>query len=84
MIIKAILLLIKVPFLLIIGLLPKVNITLPSSLFNSLHSLLYGVGYLLPLKGLVPIFVMSLSLSLFKITMAIILRIKSFIPTMGN
>lgn len=69
---------------LIIGLLPTINYTLPTDLFDTVTSVFYGLGYVLPLVRLAPIIAIDLALSTFKIVVAIVIRCKSFIPTMGG
>lgn len=68
---------------LLIALLPTTNLSFPDSLTSICDTLFFGLGYILPIGGLMPIFVCSFILSNFRIVWAIILRIKSFIPTMG-
>jgi hypothetical protein len=41
------------------------------------------VSYLFPVAALLPIIIMSIALDTFRIIMAIVVRIKSFIPSMG-
>ena len=69
---------------LIVDLLPTIDYTLPTDLFDTITSVFYGLGYVLPLVRLVPIIAIDLSLSMFKIVVAIVVRCKSFIPTMGG
>ena len=69
---------------LIVDLLPTIDYTLPTDLFDTVTSVFYGLGYVLPLVRLTPIIAIDLSLSMFKIVVAIVIRCKSFIPTMGG
>ena len=69
---------------LIINALPSLDVSIPADLFDTITSIFYGIGYVLPLVRLAPIVVMELAISLFKIVIAIVLRVKSFIPTMGG
>ncbi len=62
--------------------LPTINFDIPDNVLDGLQYLAY-IGYFVPITELMPILVISVSLSVFHITWAIILRIKSFIPTMG-
>lgn len=64
-------------------LLPDVNIAIPDSVFNWLINICNAVGYLLPVKDLIPILLIMVTLTGFRIAWAIVLRVKSFIPTMG-
>lgn len=60
------------------------NLELPSNFFNTLENLSSGVGYVIPVAKLLPIFVVTIALYSFRIVWAIIIRVKSFIPTMGG
>jgi hypothetical protein len=68
----------------IIALLPEVKAVIPDGVFDGVNNVLYGIGYVLPMYALVPIFVISFALDGFKVVMALVVRIKSFIPTMGD
>ncbi len=67
----------------LLSLLPDNVVTLPDNVFNIMHEVFYGIGYVLPMAGLASIMVISTALIGMQITWSIILRIKSFIPTMG-
>jgi hypothetical protein len=69
---------------LIINLLPSVDFTLNSNFLDSGGQLLNCVGYVMPIVGLMPIFVSSASLEMFRISWALLIRVKGFIPTMGG
>lgn len=84
MITEAILYAICSPILLLLDLLPSVSITLPSDIFSSMDSLFSSLGFILPMTTLCIIIVSKITLKLAKITIAFIVRIKSFIPTMGS
>ena len=80
---------INIIFLLPYGLLSAMDslnfeLTLPADMFEIIKDLTVGVNYVVPVERLMPIFITMLSLSIFKIVWAIIIRIKSFIPTMGS
>lgn len=83
MITKAILYAICSPILLLLELLPSVSITLPDDIFSSMNSLFASLGFILPMTSLCLIIVSKITLKLAKITIAFIVRIKSFVPTMG-
>lgn len=68
----------------ILGWLPNFSFEIPDGMFEGIQYLTYGLGYILPMKGLLPILIISLGVTTFQITVAIIVRIKSFIPTMGS
>lgn len=63
--------------------LPDINISIPKDVFDTLQNFLLNLEYIFPIVELLPILVISISLSLFKIAWALVIRIKSFIPTMG-
>lgn len=67
----------------IISLFPSVDILLPDGVMSGASTVLGYVGYFLPIKGLLPIIVLGLALDNAQLIWAIVLRIKSFIPTMG-
>jgi hypothetical protein len=68
----------------IIGLLPTIPAKIPENVFSTVDNLLYGIGYVLPMTALAPIFIISFAIDGFRVIMAIIVRIKSFIPTLGT
>jgi len=57
---------------------------LPDNFIDMFQSILESVRWFLPLNVLVPMFLVSVGIDIFHITWKIILRIKSFIPTMGG
>lgn len=63
--------------------LPEINFFIPDNIFNGINTFVCNVGYVLPIKALMPILVSSFTISTFKIVWALVIRIKSFIPTMG-
>ncbi|MDE6789313.1 MAG: hypothetical protein K2J47_08350 [Ruminococcus sp.] len=69
--------------LLLVKALPEIDFAVPDNIFNGINTFLSNVGYVIPIRALMPILVSSLALSAFKISWALIIRIKSFIPTMG-
>lgn len=74
---------IKIPYALLSSL-PDFSISFDTSYFEKFKSYVSFVGYVLPVSGLLPILVISFSLTVFKFVWALVLRIKSFIPTMGS
>lgn len=69
--------------LLLFKALPSFDFSIPDNVYNGIETLCTNIGYVVPLKALLPIFATSITLSLFQIGWALIIRIKSFIPTMG-
>lgn len=67
-----------------ISLLPNLSFSIPSGIINTLVSFFVGVNYFFPIKALMPIITFSIGLTAFRLLYNIILRIKSFIPTMGD
>ena len=67
----------------LLGLLPDVSFEIPAGVFNWLFDIASAVGYLLPISTVVEIFGIFLAIKAFQIVWALLLRIKSFIPTMG-
>lgn len=68
----------------ILALIPDAKISLPVNIANGLNVITKNVGYILPVPGLVAIFGVYMSWNLFKLGYFGVIRIKSFIPTMGN
>ena len=68
----------------LLDLVPHLEIAIPDGVFNSLNNILGLLGFVFPVKGLLVIITTSISIKLFHIVWALILRIKSFIPTEGN
>jgi hypothetical protein len=69
---------------LLLSLLPTITIELPDNVLSGANSLFGAIGYIFPVAALLPIVVMSIALDSFRIIVAIVIRIKSFIPTMGS
>lgn len=70
--------------LLLVNALPAVDFAMPDNVFNGIDTFVSNVAYVIPIRALMPILVSSFSISCFKIFWALLLRIKSFIPTMGS
>lgn len=60
------------------------SIAIPDGIFSGLSTITYGIGYILPVSRLMPIFTISIVILTVKIGIAVVLRIKSFIPSMGG
>lgn len=67
----------------LLELLPDVSIEFPDGLVDTFSEWLGMLSWVFPVVALMPIFVISFALSVFKIAWALLIRIKSFIPTMG-
>ncbi len=72
-----------IPNLLVDGM-QALNLAIPDNIFNGLNSIFGCLGFIFPISGLLVILGISFAIKNFQIIWAIILRIKSFIPTMGN
>jgi hypothetical protein len=68
----------------VIDKLPNIDFDIPESALSGFAYIAQYINYFVPVAELMPILVMTVSLSVFHIVWAIILRIKSFIPTMGG
>lgn len=60
-----------------------ISLSIPNDIFSGLDSIFNCLGFIFPIKGLLIILGISISIKAFQIIWAIILRVKSFIPTMG-
>lgn len=71
----------------LLGLLPGVDVSFMDT-WNYIKDLLIniftGLGCLIPFGSLVPLISCIMSLWLFRLIYAVVLRIKSFIPTLGG
>jgi hypothetical protein len=68
---------------LILSLIPTVNIEIPDNIMDGANVMFGALGYFLPVTALLPIIIVSIGIDVARIVIAIIIRIKSFIPTMG-
>lgn len=59
-------------------------IVIPAEVITGFQTLFSNLCYLFPVVQLLPILFFSIALSSIHLTWVVILRIKSFIPTMGN
>lgn len=59
-------------------------LTLPATFLGGLEELIGYVGWILPLSAILPIFIFKFGIMIFNVGWKLILRIKSFIPTMGG
>lgn len=60
-----------------------ISLSIPDNIFSGLDSIFNCLGFLFPIGGLLIILTLSFTIKSFQIIWSIILRIKSFIPTMG-
>lgn len=83
MITQTILYVITAPLLLLLDLLPSVSVSIPSGVFDSMDGMFSMLGFIFPMTSLCLIIGIKLTLRVAKIMVAVVVRIKSFIPTMG-
>jgi len=60
-----------------------INLNIPNDIFDGLNSIFNLLGFIFPISGLMVILSLSMSIKLFEIVWSLLLRIKSFIPSMG-
>lgn len=68
----------------LLTLLPEIQGRIPDGFISLFGNFIKSVAYFLPLGVLLPMIVLSFSVDIFGVIWKIILRIKSFIPGMGN
>lgn len=64
--------------------LPSLTFSIPEGIFNGLNSVCWCIGYFVPILQLLPILGLSFAIDGFRLAWAIIMRIKSFIPTISS
>jgi hypothetical protein len=86
MITDAILKALAFPIMLLLDAVPKLDLgsVASSGIIESGKQLLSGIGYVLPMGALMPILVASLAIDSFRFIWYVVIRVKSFIPLMGN
>lgn len=86
MIIEAIFTIFLTPLNLVCGLLSYTfpSLVLPAEFFGGLVELVGYVGWLLPLSAILPVYVFMFGIMAFNLVWKIVLRVKSFIPAMGD
>lgn len=84
MITEAIFDILLAPVMLLVNAMPSFTFAIPDVAFGPLVSVVNTLGYIVPIKALLPILVASSILTTGQIAWAFLLRVKSFIPTMGN
>lgn len=71
------------PLLLLLETLPSISVTIPTNAFSSIDSLFSTLGFIFPMTTYVTIIGIKFSFKIARLMMALIVRIKSFIPTFG-
>lgn len=72
--------------LLLLNSLPDLDLSIPDdflNIVNGVDNFIYNIAYVIPFSRIQGIFIISIAISSFQILWALIIRIKSFIPTMG-
>ena len=82
MIVDAILNFFLSPILLLLDNLPTLEISVNVD-FTKFFEYITLISSVIPLKELIPILIIKIAITSFSIIWAIVLRVKSFIPTMG-
>lgn len=59
------------------------SFSFPDNIYYTLYNLSKGVAFVLPLKFLISISAVRIAIHSFRFIWSLVLRIKSFIPTMG-
>lgn len=72
------------PIIVLLANMETLSINIPRGVENGIVSLTSGLAYIFPMKSIIPIIGIRLGIQMFHISWSLILRIKSFIPTMGN
>lgn len=68
----------------LINLFPAMDFSFSQTALADIMDLFRALGYVIPWAGLLPIFTSSFLLLGFRLTWSMVLRIKSFIPTLGG
>jgi hypothetical protein len=68
---------------LLLSLLPIIELEIPNNVLVGISEVLGAVAYIFPITALLPILIINLAMDMFRIIVALVVRIKSFIPTMG-
>lgn len=84
MITDAILKLLTMPVIVLIESVSVIGFTIPVGVFNGLLLLSENLGYIFPISSILPVFVLKMLLRNARIIWAMVIRVKSFIPTMGD
>lgn len=67
----------------LIDMLPALDFTIDNQVFSWFINVLKIINLVLPINQLLPILYIGFTITFFKLIWALILRVKSFIPTMG-
>lgn len=84
MIIDALFSVLLAPIKLLLSALPTIGYSLPDGVFNSIVDTCAFIGYVLPIEPILMCLSIRLALISFRATMAVVVRVKSLIPTMGS
>lgn len=83
MVVDAFLKLLWTPVMALIDLL-SFRVTIPSGVLAGLSTLLANVWWVFPVTSILPIFALKIGIRMAQFSFAVVVRAKSFIPTMGN
>lgn len=84
MIVDAFINLLLAPIKLLLSALPTIGVSMPAGVFDVLTDTMAFIGYMLPVDTIITCFGIRLGMASFRQIIALIVRIKSFIPTMGS
>lgn len=84
MILDTIFRLLTAPLRVLLQAMPTIGIEIPSDVFVQITEYIKLACYFLPVKTIVAVLTLKFAMWAFRITMAFIVRVKSFIPTMGS
>lgn len=71
------------PLMALIKLLPPLDFTVPLDVFNNVNGIFLCLGYVLPVPLILFIISTKLSCRMSQIAMAVVVRVKSFVPFWG-
>lgn len=72
------------PILLLLEGLSVISFSIPVGVFSGLKTLAHNLGYIFPISSILPILVIKFMFRYASFAWTLILKIKSFIPTMGD
>lgn len=70
--------------LMLINAIPALDVSMSNEYIDIFKSYMSYVAYFIPVAGLIPIILLNFAIANFRIIWALILRVKSLIPTMGD
>lgn len=68
----------------ILEIMPSLDVTISSGVFDIFDDLMYTIGFIFPVPQLMILFLVTISITSFRIIWAAIMTVKSWIPFMGG